>query len=177
MGNQCRCSSIAPRLLAAPNALCDLRLKSGRTERKPVLAYLIDEAAPTFSGKPHQPIERLLLRPNADRDNHVDRQSLPDEIGREHDHVRSVRPHPIRQRAGWDQPAAYEFPARMLRTLIVDRAAIAGAERTGASRANMMLAYIDLEPAIAAGGAEAAVSRCVRRLRFVPHLALRSRSL
>jgi hypothetical protein len=40
--------SVAPELLASPDALGNLRLKSGRTECKPVLADLVDKAASAF---------------------------------------------------------------------------------------------------------------------------------
>jgi len=58
--------SVAPELLASPDALGNLRLKSGRTECKPVLADLVDKAAALFGAKAHQPIERLFLRPIAE---------------------------------------------------------------------------------------------------------------
>jgi len=150
--------SVAPELLASPDALGNLRLKSGRTECKPVLADLVDKAAALFGAKAHQPIERLFLRPIADGDEHIDRQPLPGEICREHDRVRHVRSHPIRQRRRRHQPSANKFTAGMLRPLRIDRAAMINAEGTGFARANLVSSYLDLQPAVAARRARTAAS-------------------
>src|ERR1700730_9690990 len=89
-------SSVVPRLFATPDAFGNLCLKGWRTEREPVLTDLIDKAPAVFGAELHQPIQGFLLWSLASRNNHVDRQTLPDEVCRQHDHVRPVRPHPIR---------------------------------------------------------------------------------
>src|SRR5262249_7534159 len=150
--------SIAPEFLAAPDARGNFRLKSGRTECKPVIADLVDETAALFGTEMHQPIERLFLRPIADSDDDINWQPLPGEVRRKHDHVRSVGPHPIRQRRRGDQPSANEFTARMLRPLRVDRAAMIGAERTRFARTNFVSSHLDLQPAVAASRARPAAS-------------------
>src|SRR5450631_2130500 len=75
---------------------------------------------------------------------------MPDEIGRQHDHVGLVRTHPLGQRAGSDQPAANEFAAWMLWAFAVDRTLMVSAVRARRSAPNLMPAYFDLQPAIAA---------------------------
>src|SRR5450631_3854310 len=75
---------------------------------------------------------------------------MPDELGRQHDHVGFVRTHPVRQRAGSDQPAANEFAAWMLRAFAVDRTLMANAVRARRSAPDLMPAYLDLQPAVAA---------------------------
>jgi hypothetical protein len=102
-----------------------------------------------------------LLWSLASRNNHVDRQTLPDEVCRQHDHVRSVWPHPFRQRAGGDQPTTNELPARVLGALVIDRAAMLDSKRTRRPRANLVAPNFDLQPAVAASGAGATASSVV----------------
>src|SRR3981189_1921983 len=114
---------------------------------KPFLVHLIDKQPLFFRTELHQPVQRFLPSTDYSRDHHVDRQAMPDEIGRQHDHVGFVRTHPLRQRAGGDQPAATEFAAWMLWACAGDRTLVFRTERERRSAPDLMPAYADLQPA------------------------------
>jgi hypothetical protein len=145
-----RCRSVCPWLFATPDSFRNLGLKRRWAERIPVLFHLIDQQSLIFRTERHQPVQRLSLGAITDRDHHVDRQTMPEEIGRQHDHVGFVRAHPFRQRTRGREPPANEFAARMLRTFAVDRTAMFDAERTGLARPDLVATHFDLQPAIAA---------------------------
>jgi len=157
-----RPTSVRPWLLTPGDPFGNFCLECRRTERKPFVADLIDQASPPISTELHQPVQRLLLRTRSSRHHDVDWQSMPDEIRRQHDQVGFVGPHPIGQRACSNKPPADELPARMLRALVVDRAAVLDAERARLARTNLMAADLDPEPAIATGRAGTAASRVLR---------------
>jgi hypothetical protein len=142
--------STCPRFLAASDSFSYLGLKRRRSESEPFLVHLIDQQPLFFRAELHQPVQRFLPGAVSSRDHHVDRQAMPDEIGRQHDHVGFVRTHPFRQRAGGDQPAANEFAAWVLRAFAVNRTLMVNAVRARLAAPHLMPAYFDLQPAIAA---------------------------
>jgi len=91
-------SDIKPVYLAPSDARGNLGLKRRRTEGKPVFLDLVDQQPLFFRTEPHQPIQRLFLRTLPGRDDHVDRQPVPEKVGRKHDHVGFVRAHPFGKR-------------------------------------------------------------------------------
>src|SRR3984893_1747375 len=149
---------VPPGRFAAPDARRNFRLKRRRTEREPFFFDLVDQQPLVFGAELHQPVQRLSLGTPAGRDDDVDRQAVPCEIRRQHDHVGFVRTHPIRQRTFGNQPSANEFAAGMLRAFAVNRTLVSDAERTGVSRPDPMPTHFDLQPAGATCRAASAAS-------------------
>src|ERR1700734_1756823 len=130
-----------------------LVLERRRPERVPAFADLIDQQPLARRAERFQPFQRLGLRPLADRDRDVHRMVLPAEIRRQENHAGLVGPHPFRPRAGAHEPAANEVAARIFGPSLIALAARPGAERARLAAVDPMPIHLDLEPAVAAGGA------------------------
>lgn len=150
---------IAPRRLAACKTVRYLALESRGPEHEPIAIDPIDQEPLIFGAESCEPVQRLCLRSRSYGHHHIHRRTAPDKVGSQHDHVGSVRTHPVRQRARCDQPPADEFPAWVLRTFRIDRTAMRHAEGARLSLADLVPAHLDLEPAIATGRATSAISR------------------
>ena len=119
----------------------------------PVCTGLKNQRAMTLKAKLFQPLERLVLRPCTDRNRNMDRNCPPSKICRKQNQIRLVRPHPFGKRAVVGEPAANELPARVHRTIFINAAFVRDTERTGTAWKNVEAANVDLEPAVATGGA------------------------
>src|SRR6516162_5589106 len=150
--------SIRPRCFAALNAPRNLGLEIRRPECIPLVVDLVDQTSAALGVELHQPIKRFLLWPRSGCHRNVDRQAAPDEIRREQDQIGFVGSHPIRKRASRSKPATDELAARMLGTVLVDRATPVNAKRTRLSWMHLMAADFDAKPAIAASRAIATAS-------------------
>ena len=142
-----------PHLFAARQTRRHLGLKFRRPIRDPFALGLKNQRATARQTKVLQPFDRLVLRSRADGNCHMDRDPPPSEVCRQQNQIRLVRSHPFWKRTPVGQPAANELLAWIDRTVRVDTAFVRHAESTGVAWENIMTANVDLQPAVATGGA------------------------
>ena len=147
----------APRLLTARNPVVHFMLERRRAECMPFVGDLIEQQTFAVDCKLFEPVERFSPRLVPDRHGDVDPQTAPWEIRGEQNQTRIVGPHPFRQGTISGEPAADELAAGIRGPRVIDRATMADAERTWLSAVHLMGVNLDLEPAVAARGAGAAL--------------------
>src|SRR5207248_4170638 len=146
-----------PWLLAFADALAHLGLERGRPERVPFLFNAIEQQAAVFLDECLEPIERPALGLGPDRDSDIHPQPVPAEIRGQQDHVCLIGSHPIGQGACMGKPTANEGATGVVRARLVDRAVMTGAERARRAGPDIVTADVDPQPAVATGGAGAAL--------------------
>ena len=142
-----------PHLFAARQTRRHLGLKFRRPVRDPFALGLKDQRAAARQTEVLQPFDRLVFRSGADGNRYMDRDPAPSEVCRQQNQVRLVGSHPFRKRTLVGQPAANELLTWIDWTVRVDAAFVRHAESTGVAWENIMTANIDLQPAVATGGA------------------------
>ena len=130
-----------------------------RSKRVPIPVRLQQQGTARLAAEGFQSCARLGFRVSADGNRNVDRNGAPDKACRKKDDIGFVGTHPVGQRACRRKPAADEIPARIDRTLVIDRALARAAERARLPRMDVVATYPDFQPAIAASGALATSSR------------------
>jgi hypothetical protein len=155
-----------PWSLALADAIAHLGLERRGSKCKPLLLNLIEKHPASRGRKFFQPIKSLRCGRFADWHGNVDRTTAPHEICGQEDHSRIVRAHPFGQRTCRCEPAADEFPARILRARFIDRAVSSVAMGAWLSWTNIVTVDIDFQPAVATCRARTACSAAIS-FRFV----------
>jgi hypothetical protein len=155
---QMNSESSFPELIAARDLSGHLALKFDGSEGKPFERSLIEQRPLIGLTKALEPSKRLGLWRIAHRDGNINAKIIPRKFCRQQNHGGVIRPHPFRQRATSSKPAAHEFLAGIDGTLRVNRAPMAGTERTGMAAIDLVAGDFVAQPAIAASGATAATA-------------------
>src|SRR5882762_4631664 len=150
-----------PQALAALELGEHLDLEFPRPEAEALARAFVEERAVGLQAEFAHPREQRLIRVAPGRAQDIGGFRSPS--NRNDQHAEAIRLEFLRKGALFLQPPADEVPARIDRPALVDAAAAFSAEVAGLSRVHFVAEDRALDPAVAAGGAAAALPRPERR--------------
>src|SRR6267143_1330510 len=150
-----------PQALAALELGEHLDLEFPRPEAEALARAFVEERAVGLQAEFAHPREQRLIRVAPGRAQDIGGFRSPS--NRNDQHAEAIRLEFLRKGALFLQPPAHEVPARIDRPALVDAAAAFSAEVAGLSRVHFVAEDRALDPAVAAGGAAAALPRPERR--------------